>query len=42
VRDIVEDVALRVLTGRMVNAYVVADRLAEAGKGPPRQSRLWL
>jgi hypothetical protein len=42
IRDVVEDVALRVLTGRMVNPYIVADRLAEAGKKRTGRTGLWL
>jgi hypothetical protein len=42
VREAVEDVALRVLTGRMVNPYVVADRFAEASKRRAGRTGLWL
>jgi hypothetical protein len=42
VREAVEDVAIRVLTGRMVNPYVVADRFAEASKRRAGRTGLWL
>ena len=42
VRELIEDVAVRVLAGRPINPYIVEERLREAGKPGAPRTRLWL